>query len=323
MEILSNQGLLLSPSVSFHFHLIVAIEGMLTIYYFIPRSLCRSQSTRNWTMTRVMATPRIVPKCRRPMIGERTSGGLQAVSSRLILYYNQRVCVCNRSLSLSLLVSSKGTPLSSTASNKPHSSSQQMKQQLPLKLSSLSSGSRSNSVSSPVTSPQVGSNFGGTPTTSRNDGPAQMFPLKLADKKGQSAPQPPMVSHHSRTGSSPAVIQQNAYQVGNAGRTNTYPKVPDRVRIRSTDGSGQVANSPQMQAAQQGIHLASVGAVMGQKRAPPPQQQHQAQHYHAGGLPPQQQHHHPHHPHGQTPPQPPPRHFEKEATNKEEEVIYF
>lgn len=104
-----------------------------------------------------------------------------------------------------------------------------MKQQLPLKLSSLSSSSRdgkSNSMSSPVTSPPVSSNFGGmsTPTSSMaggrgGEGPMQMFPLKLADKKGMVAgPGPPLVSHHSRTGSSPAVIQQNAYQVGNAAR---------------------------------------------------------------------------------------------------------
>lgn len=103
-----------------------------------------------------------------------------------------------------------------------------MKQQLPLKLSSLSSTSRdgkSNSMSSPVTSPQVNSNFSGTPTSSTAGGPLQMFPLKLADKKGMGTaggigpgPGPPLVSHHSRTGSSPAVIQQNAYQVGSAPR---------------------------------------------------------------------------------------------------------
>lgn len=218
-----------------------------------------------------------------------------------------------------LSVSSKGTSFSSTASKKPHPSGQPVRQQLPLKLSSLSSGSRdgkSHSMTSPI-STQVGANFS-TPTSSRNEGPAQMFPFKLASGAGAA---PPVVSHHSRTGSSPAVIQQNAYQVGSAGRMNTYPKVPDRVRIRSTDGSGQVNNSSGPHQMQQGINMATVGAVMGQKRGPQPQQHNQQ--YHAGGMQQQQPHYQPNHPHVQTPPQPPPRHFEKEATNKEEEVIYF
>lgn len=216
----------------------------------------------------------------------------------------------NQSSMSFISVSSKSTPASSTGPNKPHVSNQPAKQQLPLKLSSLSSSGtkefKSNSMSSPL-SPQVSSSsFGSvnTPTSSRIEGPAQIFPLKLADKKGSvsgssGAPVPPMVPHHSRTGSSPAVIQQNAYQTGNPGRTNTYPKVPDRVRIRSSDGvSGQMANAHIPQ--QQGMHVTGVASAMGQKRIvqQPPSR-------------------------GQTPPQPPPRHFEKEATNKDEEVIYF
>lgn len=69
--------------------------------------------------------------------------------------------------------------------------------------------------------------------------------------------------NHSRTGSSPAVIQQPvlAQQAGNPAtrwasssirtkkflklsfpnRTNTYPKIPERFRLRSTDGTSPMA----------------------------------------------------------------------------------
>lgn len=219
-------------------------------------------------------------------------------------------------IQLFIPVSSKGTPLSS---NKPPSMNQPIKQQLPLKLSSLSSGSKdfkSHSMSSPIISPQMTGSIG-TPTSSRNEsGPAQIFPFKLADKRGSGGGVgPPLVPHHSRTGSSPAVIQQNAYQVGSAARTNTYPKVPDRVRIRSTDGAGVLSSGTPNSNIQQGIHMAGVGAVMGQKRATQQYTGHPIHNFHG-----QAQH----------PPQPPPRHFEKEAasnrdeaTNKDEQVIYF
>ncbi|CRL03266.1 CLUMA_CG016484, isoform C [Clunio marinus] len=95
-----------------------------------------------------------------------------------------------------------------------------VKQQLPLKLSSLSNTKPSTNVNvSTITSPS---------------GVAQMLPLKLADKKSTITP------NHSRTGSSPAVIQQPVMtqQPGNpAIRTNTYPKIPERYRLRSTDGT--------------------------------------------------------------------------------------
>uniref|UniRef100_A0A182PA10 DH domain-containing protein n=1 Tax=Anopheles epiroticus TaxID=199890 RepID=A0A182PA10_9DIPT len=51
--------------------------------------------------------------------------------------------------------------------------------------------------------------------------------------------------NHSRTGSSPAVIQQQIQvQSGNpATRTNTYPKIPERFRLRSSDNY-PVSTSP-------------------------------------------------------------------------------
>ncbi|XP_070497316.1 rho guanine nucleotide exchange factor 18 isoform X4 [Chironomus tepperi] len=114
-----------------------------------------------------------------------------------------------------------------------------VKQQLPLKLSTLSNTK---------------------PTTNTLTSPAsvtQMFPLKLADKKPTA-----IVPNHSRTGSSPAVIQQpipapqyqnppqHLQQTGNpATRTNTYPKsqAPERYRLRSSDAAPteQTVETPQ------------------------------------------------------------------------------
>ncbi|XP_053684029.1 rho guanine nucleotide exchange factor 18 [Sabethes cyaneus] len=115
-----------------------------------------------------------------------------------------------------------------SATNAPKINASAIKQQLPLKLSSLSSTKSSpnnNSVTSPSgSSPSLMSGGGA--------GVTQMFPLKLADKKISSS-----LPNHSRTGSSPAVIQQQMpVQPGNpATRTNTYPKIPERYRLRSSD----------------------------------------------------------------------------------------
>ncbi|XP_058124282.1 rho guanine nucleotide exchange factor 18 isoform X2 [Anopheles coustani] len=129
-----------------------------------------------------------------------------------------------------------------SATNAAKINATSIKQQLPLKLSSLSSSkpasTQSNSVMSPNNGNLVHATTGGAGVT-------QMFPLKLADKKISSS-----TPNHSRTGSSPAVIQQQIQvQSGNpATRTNTYPKIPERFRLRSTDNypspSSTGSNSP-------------------------------------------------------------------------------
>ncbi|XP_039438465.1 A-kinase anchor protein 13 isoform X2 [Culex pipiens pallens] len=135
-------------------------------------------------------------------------------------------------------ITSKTPPVNLvSATNAPKMNASTIKQQLPLKLSSLSSSSKSNNNS--VTSPGGGSSpslmAGSGASGAGNAGGAgvmQMFPLKLADKKINAS-----LPNHSRTGSSPAVIQQQVQvQTGNpATRTNTYPKIPERYRLRSSD----------------------------------------------------------------------------------------
>lgn len=102
--------------------------------------------------------------------------------------------------------------------------------------------------------------------------------------------------NHSRTGSSPAVIQQQIQvQSGNPAtryvfynlvpnftffcanvinvmcRTNTYPKIPERFRLRSSDNyplsSGTTANSPVPQTYQYSPSTHSMGAM---SSTPPP-----------------------------------------------------
>ncbi|XP_045454906.1 rho guanine nucleotide exchange factor 28 [Melitaea cinxia] len=77
----------------------------------------------------------------------------------------------------------------------------------------------------------------------------QQLPLKLASGKSQQPPpgyhrlhESPseqsqgLVIHHTRTGSSPAPLpSQQQFNNNKATRTNTYPKLPDKFRIRPAD----------------------------------------------------------------------------------------
>ncbi|XP_049289616.1 rho guanine nucleotide exchange factor 18 isoform X2 [Anopheles funestus] len=118
-----------------------------------------------------------------------------------------------------------------SATNAAKINATSIKQQLPLKLSSLSSTKQGSPASNLVMSPN--SSNAAMASHAAATGVTQMFPLKLADKKISSTGTP----NHSRTGSSPAVIQQQIQvQSGNpATRTNTYPKIPERFRLRSSD----------------------------------------------------------------------------------------
>lgn len=90
-----------------------------------------------------------------------------------------------------------------SANNAPKANSTLVKQKLPMKLSSLSSGTRVDKSASFNHS----SNNGASPATAGAGGVQQMFPLKLADKQRQTITATP-TPQHARTGSSPAIIQQ-------------------------------------------------------------------------------------------------------------------
>ncbi|XP_054279127.1 A-kinase anchor protein 13-like [Macrosteles quadrilineatus] len=112
----------------------------------------------------------------------------------------------------------------------------QIKQQLPLKLATKLGSGSSNTLP-----PGVG-------------GPQQMLPLKLSSGVGErrsgggyqrlnSPPDQPPQHSHTRHGSSPAMmqnVQSGEGRTGNkAGRTNTYPKLPERFRVRSPETQPQ------------------------------------------------------------------------------------
>lgn len=92
-----------------------------------------------------------------------------------------------------------------SANNAPKANATLVKQKLPMKLSSLSSGARVDKSASFNNS----SNNTASPATAGSAGIQQMFPLKLADKQRQTSTSTP-TPQHSRTGSSPAIIQQTA-----------------------------------------------------------------------------------------------------------------
>ncbi|XP_065086178.1 rho guanine nucleotide exchange factor 18 isoform X3 [Ochlerotatus camptorhynchus] len=195
MEILSSQGLLLSPSVALP----------------VPGGVMPSQHDEQPSNSEEYHVDSAVMAA---------GSGSQSVISTIDRRKDKwRTASINKSPPVNLV----------SATNAPKVNAASIKQQLPLKLSSLSSSkpsSNNNSISSPS---------GSSPSlmNSSSAGITQMFPLKLADKKQMNSSLP----NHSRTGSSPAVIQQQVpVQTGNpATRTNTYPKIPERYRLRSSD----------------------------------------------------------------------------------------
>uniref|UniRef100_A0A182QXC4 DH domain-containing protein n=1 Tax=Anopheles farauti TaxID=69004 RepID=A0A182QXC4_9DIPT len=155
-----------------------------------------------------------------------------------------------------------------SATNAAKINATNIKQQLPLKLSSLSSTKPGSNPASSVMSPNSG-NVGMGSHAAGGGGVTQMFPLKLADKKIASSGTP----NHSRTGSSPAVIQQQIQvQSGNpATRTNTYPKIPERFRLRSSDNYPSLSNVLNALPASQTYQYSSPShSVGGLSSTPPP-----------------------------------------------------
>lgn len=94
-----------------------------------------------------------------------------------------------------------------SANNAPKANATLVKQKLPMKLSSLSSGAR---VDKSASFNNSSNNTASPATAGSGGGIQQMFPLKLADKQRQTTTTSTPTPQHSRTGSSPAIIQQTA-----------------------------------------------------------------------------------------------------------------
>ncbi|XP_052861624.1 rho guanine nucleotide exchange factor 18 [Anopheles cruzii] len=208
-----------------------------------------------------------------------------------------------------------------SATNAAKINATSIKQQLPLKLSSLSSTKQGSSASSGLTMSPLSGNVGMSGAASAA-GVTQMFPLKLADKKISSS-----TPNHSRTGSSPAVIQQQIQvQSGNpATRTNTYPKIPERFRLRSSDNypsPSSVASSPGAP-----YQYSPLSGTLPLQQAPPSSARGvggQQSEGGAGGMSPLSSHYSTHHQH--KPDSVPLANLKDDGTkgnNKEEEVMYF
>ncbi|XP_025413121.1 rho guanine nucleotide exchange factor 18 isoform X2 [Sipha flava] len=137
--------------------------------------------------------------------------------------------------------------ISTTNQQKVAASKVQIKQKLPFKLANKLSNSSLSTTTEPAVSNAV--------TSSSQTAYAsfqQLLPLKLRESAKNPmnsvqnslnevlSPTNQQGPSHSRTGSSPAMMQSaqvmEGKQSGNkAGRTNTYPKLPEKFRIRSQD----------------------------------------------------------------------------------------
>ncbi|XP_051858124.1 rho guanine nucleotide exchange factor 18 [Drosophila albomicans] len=120
-----------------------------------------------------------------------------------------------------------------SANNAPKANSTLVKQKLPMKLSSLSSGARVDKSASFNNS----SNNGASPATAGSAGVQQMFPLKLADKQRQTTVVTP-TPQHARTGSSPAIIQQSTTTPATTGSTPSVARAESQAHY-STYASAQ------------------------------------------------------------------------------------
>lgn len=122
----------------------------------------------------------------------------------------------------------------------PKANQKAIKQQLPLKLASHSSTKSDKSAPAPAPASPIRS---ATITTGSGNVVTQLLPLKLADKKqSQSSPS------HSRTGSSPAAIQQ-IHMSSTSPTTRTRPSERYRARVSdpqasSAMGYGHMAAEP-------------------------------------------------------------------------------
>ncbi|XP_073824282.1 rho guanine nucleotide exchange factor 18 cysts [Musca autumnalis] len=128
-----------------------------------------------------------------------------------------------------------------SATNAPKVQQNVVKQKLPMKLSSLSSVSTTPSSSSSAAKIDKSNSFSTNNNTSTlsSGGITQMFPLKLADKRStpsssNSSTANPLIPQHSRTGSSPAIIQHPNTPMNN---TTTALISPPPAGVTRTDSS--------------------------------------------------------------------------------------
>lgn len=106
-----------------------------------------------------------------------------------------------------------------SATNAPKIQQNVVKQKLPMKLSSLSSSSVTTNSNSSTTKIDKSNSF--TINNNSSGGVTQMFPLKLADKRvippaNVNAATSQLIPQHSRTGSSPAIIQHPQTPINNS-----------------------------------------------------------------------------------------------------------
>uniref|UniRef100_A0A1I8P763 DH domain-containing protein n=1 Tax=Stomoxys calcitrans TaxID=35570 RepID=A0A1I8P763_STOCA len=132
-----------------------------------------------------------------------------------------------------------------SATNAPKVQQNVVKQKLPMKLSSLSSTSATTSGSNNSTSITKIDKSNSFTTNNNNSnsnsiGITQMFPLKLADKRATpssctntSSTVSNLVPQHSRTGSSPAIIQHPQPSLNNSAALTS----PTLVGVTRTDSS--------------------------------------------------------------------------------------
>lgn len=114
---------------------------------------------------------------------------------------------------------SKNPPVNLLSATNAPKVQQNVKQKIPMKLSSLSSVTSTTGSSSTAAKIDKSNSFNtnSASATAASGGITQMFPLKLADKRSTLTPTPTvntstpppsqLVPQHSRTGSSPAIIQ--------------------------------------------------------------------------------------------------------------------
>ncbi|XP_075151297.1 rho guanine nucleotide exchange factor 18 cysts [Haematobia irritans] len=136
-----------------------------------------------------------------------------------------------------------------SATNAPKVQQSVVKQKLPMKLSSLSSSSSTSSTNYGTSTTKIdkSNSFTTQNNSSTSGGITQIFPLKLADKRSTTSPSTntsstttPIVPQHSRTGSSPAIIQhpQTTFNNGTSLTSPTLAGV-NRADSSSTFTYGQ------------------------------------------------------------------------------------
>ena len=133
-------------------------------------------------------------------------------------------------------------------------SNMQVKQQLPLKLAtklgSTVTGGMQQMLPLKLSQGSEGRRSSGSGAGYQRLGSGSFSPPGV--KKGEETPTP----SHTRTGSSPAMMQNSSSGSSiseGTTRTNTYPKVPDRSRVHSPDSQPRTPSGPAPQASEEEV----------------------------------------------------------------------